>query len=125
MQMRESLTRDATSQNFQDFLELYQKIAQEAYADDAPKFIETSFLAKMPVHLKRVLNLARLETSSCETMVQHLERGMEFIGLPNPVSTPFTGIHNVEPTPNTNKERVPNVTGSCFGCGHPAKHVTK
>ena len=70
----EQLHFDPSQQTFQDFLEQYQKLAQEAYGDDAPKFIETSFYAKMPTHLKRVLNQARLETESYEMMVQHLER---------------------------------------------------
>ena len=70
----ETLTFDQTIQTFQDFLELYQELPPEAYADDAPKFIATYFYAKMPVHLKRVLNKARLETAPYETMVQHLER---------------------------------------------------
>ena len=56
----ENLTFDPTSQTFQDFLEMYQKLAQEAYADDAPKFIETSFYSKTPVHPKRVPNQARI-----------------------------------------------------------------
>ena len=42
----ENLTFDPTSQTFQDFLEMYQKVEQEAYADDAPKIIEASFDAK-------------------------------------------------------------------------------
>ena len=111
----ENLNFDPTSQTFQDFLEMYQKLAQEAYAEDAPKFIETSFYAKMPAHLKRVLNQARLETASYETMVQHLEREMELNGLANPDSTPFTGIHIVEPAANTNQERITKITGPCFG----------
>ena len=114
----ENLTFDPANQTFQDFLENYQKLAQEAYAEDAPRFIETSFYAKMPTHLKRVLNQARLETASYETMVQHLEREMELNGLANPDSTTLTGIHNVEPTNNHNQERPPKTASTCFGCGH-------
>ena len=114
----ENLTFDPANQTFQDFIEIYQKLAQEAYADDAPRFIETSFYAKMPAHLKRVLNQARLETASYETMVQHLEREMELNGLANPESTTFTGIHNVEPTNNPNQEKPPKTASTCFGCGH-------
>ena len=114
----ENLTFDPANQTFQDFLETYQKLAQEAYADVAPRFIETSFYAKMPTHLKRVLNQARLETASYETMVQHLEREMELNGLANPESATFTGIHNVEPTNNLNQERPPKTASTCFGCGH-------
>ena len=113
-----NLTFDPANQAFQDFLEIYQKLAQEAYAEDAPRFIETSFYAKMPAHLKRVLNQARLETASYETMVQHLEREMELNGLANPESTTFTGIHNVEPSNNPNQERPPKTASTCFGCGH-------
>ena len=67
----EQLHFDPSQQTFQDILEQYQKLAQEAYGDDAPKFIETSFYAKMPTHFKRVPNQARLETESYEMMVQH------------------------------------------------------
>ena len=84
---------DPSQQTFQDFLEQYQKLAQEAYGDDAPKFIETSFYAKMPTHLKRVLNQARLETESYEMMVEHLEREMELNGLLAPNESNITGVH--------------------------------
>ena len=114
----ENLTFDPANQTFQDFLETYQKLAQEAYAEEALRFIETSFYAKMPAHLKRVLNQACLETASYETMVQHLEREMELNRLANPESATFTGIHNVEPTNNLNQERPPKTASTCFGCGH-------
>ena len=87
----EQLYFDPTRQTFQDFLEQYQKLAQEAYGDDAPKFIETSFYAKMPAHLKRVLNQARLETESYDLMVQHLEREMELNGLLAPSEKKHNG----------------------------------
>ena len=73
----ENLSLNPSQQTFNDFLEQYQKLAQEAYGEDASRFIETSFYAKMPPHLKRVLKQARRETESYETMVQHLEREIE------------------------------------------------
>ena len=103
----ENLTFDPANQTFQDFLESI-----------APRFIETLFYAKMPAHLKRVLNQAHLESASCATMVQHLEREMELNGLANPESATFTGIHNVKPTNNLNQERPPKTASTCFGCGH-------
>ena len=51
----ENLSFNPSQQTFPDFLEQYQKLAQEAYGEDAPRFIETFFYAKMPPHLKRVL----------------------------------------------------------------------
>ena len=115
----ENLTFDPKNETFQVFLEFYQKLAQEAYADDALRLIETPFNAKMHAHLKIVLNQARLETAPYETMVQHLEREMELNGLANPESTTFTGIQNVEPTNNPKQERNPKTANTCFGCGHP------
>ena len=94
---------------------------EKAFADDAPKFEEISFYAKMRIRLKRVLSQARLETASYDTMVQHLEREMKLNGLANPESTQFTGMHNMEPISNTNQERKPKVTGPCFGCGHQGR----
>ena len=45
----------------------------------------------MPTHLKRVLNQARLETESYDTMVQHLEKEMELNGLSDPIDNNITG----------------------------------
>ena len=116
---------DPTRQTFQDFLEQYQKLAQGAYGDDAPKFIETSFYAKMPAHLKRVLNQARLETESYDLMVQHLEREMELNGLLAPSETNITGVHQIDvqdaPQQTANP---PKPAGPCFGCGNSG-HVIK
>ena len=73
----------------------------------------------MPAHLKRILNQARLDTASYETMVQHVEREVELNGLAIPESATFTGIHNVESTNNSNQERNPKTANTCFGFGHP------
>ena len=117
----ENLAFNPSQQTFPDFLEQYQKLAQEAYGEDAPRFIETSFYAKMPPHLKKVLNQARLETESYETMVQHLEREIELNGLATTNSTSITGIHNIEPSLQQQQQqnKPPKTTGTCFGCGHP------
>ena len=48
----EQIYFDPSRQSFQDFFEQYQKLAQDAYGEDAPRFIETSLYAKIPTHLK-------------------------------------------------------------------------
>ena len=116
---RENLSINPSQQTFPDFLEQYQTLAQEAYGEDAPTFIETSFYAKMPPHLKRALNQARLETESYETMVQHLEREIELNGLAATDTPPITGVYNLELSPQQQKEKPPKITGTCFGCGNP------
>ena len=115
---------DPSQQTFQDFLEQYQKLAQEAYGDDAPKFIETSFYAKMPTHLKRVLNQARLETESYEMMVEHLEREMELNGLLAPNESNITGVHQIDVQDPQQAPNPPKPSGPCYGCGQSG-HVVK
>ena len=73
----------------------------------------------MTVNVKRDLNQAHLETALYETMVQHLEREMELIGLATSDTISLTGIKNIGQAPNTNQERTRKITGPCFGCGHP------
>ena len=105
-------------------MEQYQKLAQEAYGDDAPKFIETSFYAKMPTHLKRVLNQARLETESYEMMVQHLEREIELNGLLAPNETNITGVHQIDALDPQQALNPPKASGPWYGCGQSG-HVIK
>ena len=105
-------------------MEQYQKLAQEAYGDDAPKFIETSFYAKMPTHLKRVLNQARLETESYERMVQHIEREMELNGLLAPNETNITGVIQIDALEPQQATNPPKPSGPCYGCGQSG-HVIK
>ena len=120
----EQLHFEPSTEKFQDFLEEYQKLAQEAYGDDAPKFIETLFYAKMPPHLKRVLNQARLETETYDTMVQHLEKEMELNGLSDPIDNNVTGIHQIDAQEQQQAPTPPEPAGPCFGCGH-CGHVIK
>ena len=116
----EKLSFNPSQQTFPGFLKQYQKLAQEASGEDAPRFIETSFYAKMPPHIKRVLNQARLETESYETMVQHLEKDMELNGLATTGSPFIKGLHNLEPNlQQQQQEKPPKTTGTCFACGNP------
>ena len=110
----EHLYFDPSWQTFQDFLEQYQKQAQEAYGKDAPKLIETSFYAKMPTHLKRFLNQARLETESYDMMVQHLEKEMELNGLLAPNETNITGVHQIEVQETQQAPNPPKPSSPCY-----------
>ena len=85
-----------TRQTFQVFLEQYQKLAQEAYGDEQPKFIGTSFHAKMPPNLKIDMTQARLESETGDTKVQHLDRDMELNGLSAPFGTKIPGVHQMD-----------------------------
>ena len=115
----ENLSFNPSQQTFPDFLEQYKKLAQEAYGEDAPRFIKTSFYAKMPPHLKKVPNQARLETESYETMVHHLEREIELNGLATTDGPSITGVHNIETSLQQQQNKPLKTTGICFGCGNP------
>ena len=106
-------------------MEQYQKLAQGAYGEDAPKFIETSFYAKMPTHLKRVLNQARLETESYDMMVQHLEKKMELNGLLAPNETNITRVHQIKVQETQQAPNPPKQTRPCYGCGKPGQSAKK
>ena len=124
----EQLYFDTSRQTFQDFLEQYQKLAQEAYGEDAPKLIEISLYAKMPTHLKRVPNQTRLETESYDMMVQHLEREMELNGLLGPNETNITGVHQIEVQETQQAPDPPKSSGPCYGCeqsGHIVKNTAE
>ena len=123
-----NISFDPSRQVFQDFSEQYQKLAQEAYGDDAPKFIETSFYAKMLTHLKRVLNRARLETESSDMMVQDLEREIDLNGLLAPNETNITGVPQIEVQETQQAPNPPKPSSPCYGCGqsgHVARNCPK
>ena len=78
----------------------------------------------MPIHLKRVLNQARLETESYDMMVEHLEREMELNRLLAPNETNITGVHQIEVQETQQAPNPPKPSGPCYGCGQSG-HVVK
>ena len=75
-------------------------------------------------HTSREPKSARLETESYETMVQHLERGMDLNGLSASIDSSFTGVHQVKVLGPQQTQNAPKPAGLCYGCGHPG-HVIK
>ena len=101
----EDLAFNPASQTFQDILELHKRLAREAYADEAPKFIGTSFYAKMSVHLKKSrtkLASKRLTTKQCWNTSKEK---CSYTDKSTSKSTLIKGIHNIEPVSNTNQEK--------------------
>ena len=90
----------------------------------------------MPLHLKRVLNQARLDTEIYDTRVQHLERETELNGLSDPIDNNVKRIHQIDaqeqkqaPNPPKPAGRVSNAatpdTLSRTVKKRPAKHGTE
>ena len=67
-----------------DFLDELQKLAKNAFGVAALAIIEQFFYAKMPSHLKKLINQAHLENGTYEQIVSHLERELELNGLEAP-----------------------------------------
>ena len=66
------------------FLDELQKLAKDAFGVAAQAIIEHFIYAKMPPRLKKVNIQARLENSTYEQIVSHLEKELELNGLEAP-----------------------------------------
>ena len=67
-----------------DFLDDLQKLAKDAFRIAAHGIIEQFIYAKIPPHLKKIINQAHLENGTYEQIVTHLERELELNGLEAP-----------------------------------------
>ena len=72
----DSLEFDPATQKLHKFLDVLQKTAKEAFGSEAQQFIDKALYAKMPDHLKKILNRAYLEDKPYNDIVLHLEREM-------------------------------------------------
>ena len=70
--------------NSVDRFDEFQKLAIDAFEKAAYAIIEQLIYAKMPPHLKKSINQARLENSTYEQIVTHLQKELELNGLEAP-----------------------------------------
>ena len=103
-----------------DFLDELQKLAKDAFGIAAHAIIEQFIYAKMPSHLKKLLNQAHLENGTYEHIVTHLERELELNGLEAPDELPINNVSQ-QPT-NTNANR-PKPT--CHYCRKPGHYTNQ
>ena len=71
-----ALRFDPSTQKLHEFLDVLQKTAKEAFASEAQQFIDKAIYAKMPDHVKKILNRAYLENKPYNDILLHLEREM-------------------------------------------------
>ena len=64
-----------------DFLDELQKIAKDAFGVAAQEIIKQFIYAKMPPHLKKLINQAHLKYGTYEQIVSHLEKELKLNGL--------------------------------------------
>ena len=118
----DELKFDPSNQKLHEFLDVLQKTAKEAFGSEAQQFIDKAIYAKIPDHVKKILNRAYLEDKPYNDIVLHLEREMRLNGLGAPDEVNLVPLNKVEPAPpNTESKQADNTTqntkkGYCFYC---------
>ena len=112
----DALHFDPTKQKLHEFLDALQKTAKEAFGSEAQKFIDKAIYAKMPDHVKKILNRAYLEDKPYNDIVLHLEREMRLNGLGAPDETTIVPLNTVDAAVADDKKEQQQ-RGYCFHCG--------
>ena len=112
----DALHFDPTKQKLHEFLDTLQKTAKEAFGSEAQKFIDKAIYAKMPDHVKKILNRAYLEDKPYNDIVLHLEREMRLNGLGAPDETILVPLNTVDAVV-TDHKKDQQQRGHCFHCG--------
>ena len=112
----DALHFDPTKQKLHEFLDVLQKTAKEAFGSEAQKFIDKAIYAKMPDHVKKILNRAYLEDKPYNDIVLHLEREMRLNGLGAPDETTLVPLNTVD-TAVADEKKEQQQRGHCFHCG--------
>ena len=84
-----------------DFLEELKQGAEKAFGDYAEKNIDSLLYAKLPLKLKRSVNMARLENRSYDEIVAHLYRELELNALEESDDLPMATMTSSTSKPKT------------------------
>ena len=77
----QQLVFNPANQKLTDFLDELQKVPKNALGVAAQGIIEQFIHAKLPPHLKKLINQAQLEKGMYEKIVSHLEMEFQLNGL--------------------------------------------
>ena len=116
------LTFDPNTKSLPDFLEELNECAEKAFGDNAQHMIDSLLYAKLPLHLKRSLNLAHLENGTYDQIVAHLERELDLSGLENDGELPIPTMTTVPL--NDNQQNTEQTKVVCYYCKKPG-HVIR
>ena len=94
---------------------MLQNNAKEAFGPEAQKFIDKTIYAKMPDHVKIILNRAYLEDKPYIDIVLHLEREMRLKGLGAPDETTLVPLNTVDSVVTEDKKEQQQ-KGYCLHC---------
>ena len=76
-----------------------QKTAKEVFGVETQHIIDKEIFAKMPDHVKKILNHAYLEAKPHNDIVLYLERELQINGLGAPDDVTLFPLNNIETTP--------------------------
>ena len=113
------LTFDLNTLSRSDFLDEVNECAERALGDNAQLMIDSLLCAKLPPHLKRLLNLAYLKNGTYDQIVAHLERELGLSGLENYGELTIPTITAVPPNDSyQNNEQTKILCHYCKKRGH-------
>ena len=95
----DALEFDPSTHKLHEFLDVLQKTAKEAFGSEAQQFIDKAIYAKMPDHVKKILNRSYLEDKPYNDIVLRLGREMRLNGLESPEEVTLVPLNKVEPAP--------------------------
>ena len=120
------LTFDPNTKSLPDFLEELNECAERAIGDNAQHMIDNLLYPKLPLHLKRSLNLAYLENGTYDQIVAHLERELELSGLENDGELTIPTMTAVPPNDSQqSSEQTEVVCRYCKKPGHVIRDCRK
>ena len=111
------LVFNPANQKLIEFLDELQKLAKDAFGFAAQVMIEQFIYAKMPPHLKKLINQAHLENGAYEQIVSHLEKELELNGLEAPDEMPIHTVTQRAPQQNSDKPKP-----TCHHCRKPSHY---
>ena len=86
------LVFNPANQKLIEFFDELQKLAKKAFGVAAQAIIDQFIYARMPQHLMKSINQARLENGMYEQIVTHLERELELKNLEYPDETQMNSV---------------------------------
>ena len=108
----DALHFDPTKQKLHEFFDTLPKTAKKAFGCEAQKFI----YAKVPDHVKKILNRGYLEDKPYNDIVLHLEREMRLNGLGAPYETTLVPLNTVDVVVTDDKKEQQQ-RWYCLHCG--------
>ena len=116
----DALKFDPSTQKLHEFLDVLQKTAKKAFGTEAQQFIDKAIYAKMPDHVKKILNCAYLEDKPYNDIVLHLEREMRLNGLGTPDEVTLVPLNKIEPAQTKTEPKPAETTAQTYKKGTPS-----